>query len=137
MRGSPRGGRPLAGLWRRVACAALAPLAALIVGSLPQSTGPAYAAEVLTPGADGVISVRGHGWGHGHGLSQYGAQGAALRGVDAATILATYYPGTADTVAPSGQIRVLLAEDGDGDLQAPRASPRARSDAGGGGAVGP
>ncbi len=56
----------------------------------------------------------GHGYGHGRGMSQYGAQGAALRGLSAQQILNFYYPGTqASTVG--GQIRVQLSADTDGD----------------------
>ena len=35
----------------------------------------------------------GHGWGHGVGLCQCGAQGMAEQGCDSVTILAYYYPG--------------------------------------------
>lgn len=51
--------------------------------------------------ADGVpatFTVAGAGWGHGVGLSQYGAYGQALEGRDATTIVQHYFPGT--TVAP-------------------------------------
>jgi peptidoglycan hydrolase-like amidase len=48
------------------------------------------------------------GNGHGHGMSQYGAQGAALRGLRTKQILRFYYPHTRlRRVAPS-YIRVLL-----------------------------
>lgn len=40
------------------------------------------------------IVVQGHGWGHGLGMSQYGAQGAAKLGCTHAQILAAYYAGT-------------------------------------------
>ena len=50
---------------------------------------PAAAEEVYARPADGVFALEGHGWGHGHGLSQWGAQGAATLGVDAETIVAT------------------------------------------------
>lgn len=61
--------------------------------------------------ADGVFLVDGHGWGHGRGLSQYGAQGAATLGLSADTITSTYYPGTARTVLPPSVVRVLLSGD--------------------------
>ena len=44
--------------------------------------------------APGDVSVNGRGWGHGVGMSQYGAQGAALLGCSAAEILSVYFPGT-------------------------------------------
>jgi stage II sporulation protein D len=40
------------------------------------------------------IIIQGHGWGHGLGMSQYGAQGAARLGCSHAQILAAYYAGT-------------------------------------------
>jgi len=41
----------------------------------------------------GPLAVRGDGWGHGVGMSQYGARTLAWRGYDYARILAYYYPG--------------------------------------------
>lgn len=41
-----------------------------------------------------AIVLQGAGWGHGVGLSQWGARGMALGGCDACTILTFYYPGT-------------------------------------------
>ncbi len=40
-----------------------------------------------------ALIVRGGGWGHGVGMSQYGARGAALLGCDHVEILETYFPG--------------------------------------------
>jgi len=42
----------------------------------------------------GALSVRGQGWGHGVGMSQYGALALAEGGRDYRAILANYYPGT-------------------------------------------
>ena len=66
----------------------------LVVGT----AAPAAADEVAERPADGVFSLQGHGWGHGRGMSQWGAQGAASQGLSAVTIVSTYYPGTARTV---------------------------------------
>jgi stage II sporulation protein D len=53
--------------------------------------------------------VRGAGFGHGVGMSQYGAYGFALQGVGYREILAHYYTGTSiGTIEPSREIRVLL-----------------------------
>lgn len=52
--------------------------------------------------AEGDFVLFGGGWGHGAGMSQYGAHGAALLGCDAATIAQTYYPGV--QVAPAAQL---------------------------------
>lgn len=43
--------------------------------------------------APGGFVFTGQGFGHGVGLSQWGAQGMALQGFDAPAILAHYYPG--------------------------------------------
>jgi len=53
--------------------------------------------------------VSGHGWGHGVGMSQYGAYGYAQKGWTYDKILAHYYPGTELGPAPVSKIRVLLA----------------------------
>src|SRR4051812_18836624 len=42
----------------------------------------------------GTFTIRGHGFGHGHGMSQYGAYGAARQGKTYKQIVAFYYPGT-------------------------------------------
>lgn len=47
----------------------------------------------LGPGGTS-LEVRGRGWGHGVGLCQFGANGFAKRGKDAAWILARAYPGS-------------------------------------------
>jgi stage II sporulation protein D len=58
---------------------------------------------------------KGSGWGHGIGLSQYGAQGLAQNGRTAAQILAHFYKGTTQANR-SATIRVLLIA-GNGSLQ--------------------
>ena len=52
--------------------------------------------------------VRGAGFGHGVGMSQYGAYGFAQKGLAYDRILAHYYRGTKLTPAPSRPVRVLL-----------------------------
>ena len=42
----------------------------------------------------GDLAFTGSGWGHGIGLSQYGARAMAARGATAVEILAHYFPGT-------------------------------------------
>lgn len=66
--------------------------------------------------ASGVMSVqaipsftfRGSGWGHGIGLSQYGAQGSALAGKDYHWIIGHYYSGVTIATAPAKTIKVNL-----------------------------
>lgn len=43
---------------------------------------------------DGLLYVQTHGWGHGLGMSQWGANGMAQAGKRYPEILAHYYPGT-------------------------------------------
>jgi stage II sporulation protein D len=52
--------------------------------------------------------ISGHGWGHGVGMSQYGAYGFAQKGYTYDQILAHYYPGTELVAAPVDKVRVLL-----------------------------
>jgi stage II sporulation protein D len=60
--------------------------------------------------ANPVFYVSGRGWGHGIGLSQWGAYGFAQRGSTYDQILAHYYRGTALGRAPIARVRVLLGE---------------------------
>lgn len=57
-----------------------------------------------------VFLLGGGGWGHGVGMSQWGAEGYARHGSDYKQILAHYYPHTTLTVAQPKQVRVLLAQ---------------------------
>lgn len=79
--------------------------------------GPAQAKTVSEPllSTSSPLTVVGHGYGHGRGLSQYGAQGAALRGVKSHQILASYYPGTTAEQFVR-EVRVLITGDNDDDL---------------------
>jgi stage II sporulation protein D len=56
------------------------------------------------------LVVTGRGWGHGVGMSQWGAYGYALHGWRWQRILAHYYPGTQLAEAPVSKVRVLLAD---------------------------
>jgi stage II sporulation protein D len=55
-----------------------------------------------------VQVVRGAGFGHGIGMSQYGAYGLAQHGWDYRRILGHYYSGTRIGEAPGSPVRVLL-----------------------------
>ena len=66
--------------------------------------------------ADGVFRLSGGGWGHGRGMSQWGAYQAATEGVAFRMILAFYYPGTTLAQVGSAKIRVLLTSDTGRDL---------------------
>jgi stage II sporulation protein D len=105
--------------WRvPAATIGVAALAATVVtGLLP---GPAQASRTVTEtyvvAANGTLALTGHGFGHGHGMSQYGAQGAAKQGLTAQQILAFYYPGTTPGTT-TGTIRVLISADTDNDVR--------------------
>jgi stage II sporulation protein D len=56
-----------------------------------------------------VLALSGHGWGHGLGMSQWGAYGYAKHGWTYDRILAHYYQGTTLGPAPVATVRVQLA----------------------------
>ena len=75
-----------------------------------------------------TFTIRGAGFGHGVGMSQYGAMGYAQQGRSAAEILAHYYTGTAlGTTDPNRKVRVLLVAADDGGADHGRARRRARA----------
>jgi stage II sporulation protein D len=66
------------------------------------------AAGPATAGAAERWSLRGAGWGHGIGMSQWGAYGYAKHGAGHREILDHYYRDTQIGSVPSGAVRVLL-----------------------------
>jgi stage II sporulation protein D len=91
--------------------------ATLGAGALTLASGqPAAADQTYWVPVTGSLTIDGHGFGHGHGMSQYGAQGAALDQVKYRDILAFYYPKT--TLGEvKGRIRVLLSVDTTSDVK--------------------
>lgn len=92
----------------------LAALSALVVAvTLVSATHAARshsARQYVAPAGSGALFlVSGHGYGHGVGMGQWGAQGYALQGYTDDQILAAYYPGTVAGQAMTATIRVLLA----------------------------
>ena len=85
--------------------------AAVTTGLLSGSMGAARAAEVVPVPAG--FTITGSGFGHGVGMSQYGAQGMGLDGYTASQILTHYYQGTAvnPVVLPNTNIRVGILQD--------------------------
>jgi stage II sporulation protein D len=57
-----------------------------------------------------VFLLDGRGWGHGVGMSQWGAEGYARHGFDYKRILAHYYPETHVGIAEPREVRILLVE---------------------------
>ncbi len=80
----------------------LASLLVLVAGS----AAPAEGRRTTVTGATFVVT--GHGWGHGVGMSQYGAYGYAQHGLTYAKIVAHYFPGTELGAPPVSRLRVLL-----------------------------
>jgi stage II sporulation protein D len=83
-----------------------------LVASVLAPAGPASADTLggihqLPQTGSFAVYVRGNG--HGHGLSQYGAEGAAAHGLSTTDILAFYYPGARRAVLPDSRIRVKLS----------------------------
>ncbi len=64
-----------------------------------------------TARAGTALIVTGHGWGHGVGLSQWGAYGYALHGWKYQRILSHYYPGTRFGHVGELRVRVLLSHN--------------------------
>jgi len=62
-----------------------------------------------------TVMLSGHGFGHGHGMSQYGAQGAAKQGLTYKQIIDFYYPSTSWSQV-TGKVRVLISADTSSDV---------------------
>lgn len=72
------------------------------------ATGTTTTTPSLTSPAKSVLVFSGHGWGHGLGMSQWGAYGYAKHGWTYDRILAHYYTGTTLGAAKVATVRVLL-----------------------------
>jgi len=95
-----------------VALAVAALVGVLAAGALPAGRSASASGTALPAGVtplSGAVTFEGRGYGHGVGMSQYGARGRALAGQHAGVILAHYYRGaTVGTVDPASAVRVLL-----------------------------
>ncbi|MDQ3944477.1 MAG: SpoIID/LytB domain-containing protein, partial [Actinomycetota bacterium] len=67
-------------------------------------TVPSILFDVAADAGARVVNLAGRGYGHGIGMSQYGAYGKAARGLSADAILAAYYGGIRPTALPAGRI---------------------------------
>ena len=113
---SPIRGRTPAWNWIRrsfnATTALIVILAAAVLTMIPAHAEPAISAR------SGSFTIRGAGWGHGWGMSQYGAYGAARKGLSWKQILAFYYRGTRLNKLPSGtKIKVWITADDDNSLR--------------------
>src|SRR4029079_1241144 len=89
---------------------------ALVVLAAAVAAGGASGASTCTgtcftaPAGSGALFLfSGHGWGHGVGMSQWGAYGYAQHHATFEQILDHYYPGTTLAPASASTMRVLLA----------------------------
>jgi SpoIID/LytB domain protein len=75
--------------------------ALLVLQAIPASAAPSF-------------TIRGRGWGHGVGMSQWGAEGLARQGFNAGQILGRFYTGTTvQSLAIPNHIRVGLIQEQD------------------------
>ncbi len=88
---------------------------ALGIVALVVPAAPASAAETWPVPDHATISLDGRGFGHGHGMSQYGAEGAAQQGLGYRDIINFYYPGT-QWGAATGKVQVLITDDTSADV---------------------
>src|SRR4051794_29145814 len=93
--------RPLVALSACVAAVLLASASHAAPSSGPQYVAPARSGALFL--------VSGHGYGHGVGMGQWGAQGYAKQGYTYDQIVEAYYPGTTLGQTSATSIRVLLA----------------------------
>src|SRR4051794_13831209 len=70
---------------------------------------PVKVHEVYAVPPNGVFTLDGHGYGYGHGMSQFGAYGAALKGLTYLQIVGFYYPHTTLVTRPNRTVRVLVS----------------------------
>ena len=109
-------------------------LAFLTAFALTLVAAPAAADDSWSVPGKASITIKGLGYGHGHGLSQYGAEGAARKGLTHRQILRFYYPGTR-VGEIGGGVTVLITGDTTDDLVVKARSGLTIRDSAGGGKV--
>jgi stage II sporulation protein D len=97
--------------WQR-AHRALGGLAVVsLAAALSLAAAPSVSAHTSAAVEASGLTISGHGFGHGVGLSQWGAKERAGAGQTYRQILSFYYPGAALGTGPAGaSVRVLVAE---------------------------
>ncbi|MGZ4600914.1 MAG: SpoIID/LytB domain-containing protein [Oryzihumus sp.] len=104
--------------WLRSARVARVLVPAVAGAAVLATTGPVVSARAESLPIGPTVVINGHGWGHGHGMSQYGAYGAATRGLTHTQILDFYYPGTTlQAQAPIPSLRIRISGDSDNTTQ--------------------
>jgi SpoIID/LytB domain protein len=79
------------------------------LATAPAARETTLAASATTAATGPVIGLNGRGFGHGRGMSQWGARGAASQGRTVAQILDFYYPGTTSASIGNPLVRVRLS----------------------------
>lgn len=102
---------------RKSLAASLITAALVVAGAVPAAPAVMTMSErvYLPPG--GSVTIAGHGFGHGRGLSQWGSRAAAAQGVGYQQILDFYYPGTSRVTQGNTEIRVLISADNDNEVR--------------------
>ncbi|MCL1838182.1 MAG: SpoIID/LytB domain-containing protein [Propionibacteriaceae bacterium] len=105
----------------RFTCRVLAGVIAAGLGfgllGAPAANAAQAAAESTVKPVNSTITIVTSGWGHGIGMSQYGAYGAAKAGLSFTQILNFYYPGTTQAkLSASEKIDVLISKANDEKL---------------------
>jgi len=93
----------------RIACLCALVALALVPAAAARPDAVAPAAQ-LPPVTATTFLVSGRGWGHGVGMSQYGALALANDGAGYEEILTHYYTGVTLGAAPVARVRVLVVE---------------------------
>lgn len=108
------GSRPRSKKARRVNGAITSTI--LSIALVLSSTAPVWAL-MLGDGSTPYVFT-GAGYGHGVGMSQYGAKGGATSGANATQILGHYYTGTSVTMFPPQPVlRIWMTDQSDGSVQ--------------------
>ena len=104
---------------------AVADFRARVNGGVPRGSLPRTlpSDQFTLVAGEGTVLAEGRGFGHGIGMSQWGAYGKAQRGLSAASILASYYGGAKPQPAPAGSPTSLRVAVGDVASPAVRAVP--------------
>jgi stage II sporulation protein D len=96
---------------RRSLFASLVFAAAVVLAPTTHAAAHAATPAYVAPAGSGALFlITGHGWGHGVGMGQWGAEGYALQSYTYDQILAADYPGTRLAKTSVRKIRVLLAD---------------------------
>lgn len=97
--------------------ALFAVVGALTIAASSLVAAPTARADSAVTPLNSTITVTGKGWGHGIGMSQYGAYGAAVSGLSYQKIIAFYYPNTTlGSLSSGNKIRVWITADNDNRL---------------------